>query len=177
MANPATPPGKPFRGAAPDNPQGKRALFDANPYRPHAGKAKPNKEEKKITVPFYPNKPLGTMGSGGNNFSTFTKMTYSSEKAKARVAPKKKDGYAPGPHHCLSPAAVRFARGYWRLAVLLARPRCLAAVAYGEQRALSRGQRSFLPSWKKEHAPPELDQLGWGRGRGHTALHAGANRD
>jgi len=84
--------GKPFRGAAPDNPQGKRALFDANPYRPHAGKAKPNKEEKKITVPFYPNKPLGTMGSGGNNFSTFTKMTYSSEKAKARVAPKKKDG-------------------------------------------------------------------------------------
>ena len=85
--------GQPFRAAAPDLPKGTRGFFDGNPMRQAPlGKAKPNDKGKNVTVPFYPNKPLGTMGSGGNNFATFTKMTYTSEKAQGRKPIKKKEG-------------------------------------------------------------------------------------
>jgi hypothetical protein len=78
--------GGPFKAAAPDAPQGAKGFFEPNPFVPSKvqGKPKAQKPAAKITVPFYPNKPLGTMESGGNNHSTFAAFTYVGEKAKAR---------------------------------------------------------------------------------------------
>jgi len=75
-----------WKANAPDAPQGERGFFEKNPFRPAKGQGKPKAtlKPKKITVPFYPNKPLGTMSSGGNKQSTFSPFTYVGEKAKAR---------------------------------------------------------------------------------------------
>jgi len=83
-----------WKANAPDAPQGERGFFEKNPFRPakSQGKPKATLKPKKIAVPFYPNKPLGTMQSGGNNHSTFTPFTYVGEKAKARSAKPKTSG-------------------------------------------------------------------------------------
>jgi len=89
--------GAPFRAAAPDGPQGAKGFFDANIYKPTklAGKPKVAKKEKKVTVPFYPNRPLGSMGSGGKDTNTFGKFTYTPEKYQRKVAkPKSTNGTA-----------------------------------------------------------------------------------
>jgi hypothetical protein len=89
--------GAPFRAAAPDAPQGNKGLFDSDVYKPTklAGKPKPVKKEKKVVVPFYPNKPLGSMGSGGKDSNTFGKFTYTPEKYQRKVAkPKSTNGTA-----------------------------------------------------------------------------------
>lgn len=83
--------GAPFKAAAPDAPAGSRGFFDANVYKPTklAGKPKVPKKEKKITVPFYPNRPLGSMASGGKDCDTFGKFTYTPEKYTRKVAKAK----------------------------------------------------------------------------------------
>lgn len=73
--------GAPFKSNNPDSMR----LFDKNPMRSAPlGKAKKIAPAKKITVPFAPPRNPGTMQSGGNTKTLFTKFEYTGEKPRPR---------------------------------------------------------------------------------------------
>lgn len=83
--------GAPFR--APCGPDG-GGTFDKNPFRQPKSmpKAKKPVVHKKITVPFTPQSKGGPMSSGGNTKDTFTKFTYTGEKATTKTRKPKASG-------------------------------------------------------------------------------------